>query len=164
MRRLPSRLRCLVTKALMTCAASLRGVGAPVAVLPQHGDDDVRVAPRGHADEPGVGACCPVPVLVRASASWPTTCAVPVLPAKSMPSRCDGAGRAGRPGDGGHGVGDGLPVVGRERDRLFAGAGEVSRDGALHLLREPVREDHVGPVQHAARRDAAERAGQLHRA
>ena len=54
MRRLSARLRCFSTKALMTCAAELSRVVAPVAVLPKHRDDDVGIAARSHADKPRI--------------------------------------------------------------------------------------------------------------
>ncbi len=88
----------------------------------------------------------------------PTTSAVPVLPAKSMPSRCAAQAVPMGAGDGGHAVGDGLPVVGGERDGLVAGAGKGLVDGLLHLAGDLAGEDDVGAAQDAAGGDAAESA------
>src|SRR5438045_6734401 len=87
MRRLLSCFRCLVTKALITCAASF------AELLPQFPCSHRTATtmsglrrgamPTNHA----LGSVLWPPPL-RLSASWLITWAVPVLPAKSTPSRC----------------------------------------------------------------------------
>ena len=63
---------------------------SPAAVLPQNHDHDVGIPPRRHPHEP-----CIRPrrqhrsTILFMPALWLTTCAVPVFPAKSMPSRCE---------------------------------------------------------------------------
>ncbi len=113
MRRLLSRLRCLVTKALMTCAATGAEASAPQPPCSHSTATTMSGLRRGAMPtNQALARSVPLPRLV-APALWLTTWAVPVLPAKSMPSRCDGGGGAGGGGCG-HGVGDGLPVVGRD--------------------------------------------------
>ena len=92
----------------------------------------------------------PVPRLV-VPALWLTTCAVPVLPAKSMPSRCDGSGGPGGRGRG-HGVGDDLPVFGCERNGLVAGAREGLVDGLKLVGGHFVREDDMRAASGLRRR------------
>src|SRR5260370_40361756 len=87
MRMLLSRLRCLVTKALMTFAATGAEASAPQPPCSHSTATTMSGLRRGAMPtNQALARSAPLPRLV-APALWLTTWAVPVLPAKSMPSR-----------------------------------------------------------------------------
>src|ERR1700723_694645 len=86
-RRLLSCLRCLVTKALMTFAATGAEASAPQPPCSHSTATTMSGLRRGAMPtNQALARALPVPRLV-VPALWFTTSAVPVLPAKSMPSR-----------------------------------------------------------------------------
>ena len=80
-------------------------------MLAQHGDDDVGIAARSHADEPGVGA-----LVLLAQAGGAGAVADDLggagFAGEVDAFQMDGGGGAGGLVVVGHGVGDGLPVSG----------------------------------------------------
>jgi hypothetical protein len=138
----------------------LGGVVAPVAVLPQDGNHDIRVAARGHAYEPGVGQG--VVALVGAGERVVADDLRGAgLAGEVDPFKMRRGGGTGGTKHGGHAVGDGLPVGGGERDRLLAGTGVGLLNGPLVLRRDLRREDKVRAVEDATGGDAPDSAGQL---
>src|ERR1700722_3780381 len=113
-------LALLVHVSVDDLRGKLRGVVAPVSVLPQDRDDDVRIAPRGHADEPGVGYGAVA--LVGAGERVVTDhLGGSGLAREVDPIEMRGVGGAdGAAGHIGHGIGDDLPVLRGERDGLVA--------------------------------------------
>src|SRR5438067_819429 len=87
MRRLLSRLRCLVTNVLITCAASLAEL-LPQFPCSQRTATTISGLRRGAIPTNHALGSVLWPPPLRLSASWLMTWAVPVLPAKSTPSRC----------------------------------------------------------------------------
>jgi hypothetical protein len=113
-------------------------------VLAEDGDDDVGIAARGHADEPGVGAGVTGEQMVAGDA------VVDDLGGSGLAGEVDafevgGGGGAGGGGRG-HGVGDGLPVGGGDGDDAVSAAGEGGGDGRGHLGGKLIGEDDVGAL------------------
>ncbi len=128
-------------------------------MLAQHGNDDVWIAARRHAHEPGVGAG------VTGSQAGGAGAMVHDLRGAGLAGEVDAFqvdGRSGAGGGGrGHGFGDGLPVGGRNGDDAIAGAGVGLVDGLEHLRWNFVGKDDVRALEGPAGGDSAERAGEL---
>ena len=153
----------LIDKGFNHLRRQVRGACTPAAMLPEHRDDDIWVAPRSHADKPGIGTAILVLGYGRRAKGVVQYLRGAGFPRKinAFQMRCMGRAGAGRRFR--HAVGDDLPG-GRIKVHLSgARTGIGLQHGLLVLGRQLVWENHMRPLEDAARSDAADGARELDR-
>ncbi len=164
MRMLFSRLRCLVTKASMIWAPSLAEF-EPQSPFCQSTATTISGLRRGAMPTNHALGTVWWPPPLRARASWLMTWAVPVLPAKSMPSRCEAPAVLNGPSV----VACAIPSVMICQFSGVSGIVASPEPGKVSWIAESsscghlVREDDMRTAKDATGGDAAESTGQLQR-